>query len=199
MKRVARAEIVDYATYEDERERFRARVLEVKRVRRVHVGPVLTLLFENPLTVRYQIQEMLRAERIVREADILHEIATYNELLGDEGELGATLLIEIDDPAERAEKLSAWWALPAHVYVRLADGTRVRARFDARQRGDDRVSAVQYLTFAVRGATPVAVGVDLPGLTHETALDDEQQRALGADLAGGETDGGAGARPPRAT
>ena len=79
---------------------IRPRVLAEKSRRRVHVGGLLTFLFENQDTVRYQVQEMMRIERIVKEADILHELATYNELLGGHGELGATLLIEIDGPRE---------------------------------------------------------------------------------------------------
>ena len=130
MQPVAREEIVDYATYEDGREAFRDRVLAAKRVRRVHLGDYLMLLFENALTVRYQIQEMIRVERIVREADIRHEIDTYNELLGGDGELGCTLMIEIDDPAERAVKLRAWFGLPEHLYLVLPDGRRVRPRVD---------------------------------------------------------------------
>ena len=82
MRPVTRAEIVDYATYEDRRDAFRQEVLAAKEPRRVHVGDVFTLLFENQLTVRYQVQEMMRVERIVREADIQHEIDTYNELHG---------------------------------------------------------------------------------------------------------------------
>src|SRR5439155_3272616 len=123
MRPIARDEIVDYATYEDGREAFRARVLAAKHPRRVHLGEYITLLFENPLTVRYQIQEMIRTERIVREPDIEHEIATYNELLGGPGELGVTMLIEIDDPEARAAKLARWLMLPESVYLRLADGT----------------------------------------------------------------------------
>jgi len=182
MRPVERREIVDFATYEDGREALRARVLEAKRVRRIHVGDVLTFLFENPLTVRYQVQEMMRVERIVREADIQHELDTYNELLGRAGELGCTLLIEIDDAAERAVKLREWYGLPEHLYLLLADGTRVRPQVDARQRDEERISSVHYLRFDVRGQVPVAVGCDLPGLTVETRLNDEQRRALAADL-----------------
>ena len=104
MKLVQRHEVVDFATYEDGRQQFRSEVLRVKAARRVHIGEYLTLLFENHTTVLYQIQEMMRTERIVRESDILHEINTYNELLGRDGELGCTILIEIDDPATRAQK-----------------------------------------------------------------------------------------------
>jgi hypothetical protein len=183
VKRVGRDEIVDYVTYEDERDAFRERVLEVKRRRRIHVGDYCTFLFENPTTVRYQVQEMMRTERIVRERDVQHELDTYNELLGDAGELGCTLLVEIDDRAERDVKLREWLALPEHVYVRLQDGTLVRPRVDSRQR-DERLSSVQYLKFPVGGQVPIAVGIDLPAVAAETRLDDEQRAALAADLAG---------------
>jgi hypothetical protein len=144
---------------------------------------VLTFLFENTATVRYQIQEMVRAEGIRREPDIQHEIETYNELIGAKGELGCSLLIEIPDPADRDVKLREWLALPAHLYVRTEDGEKVRARYDPRQIGDDRLSSVQYLRFDVKGRQPVAVGSDLPALTAETALDGEQREALRQDLA----------------
>lgn len=183
MKPVTRDQILDYVTYEEQREAFRARILEEKCVRRVHVGGVLTFLFENPETVRYQMQEMIRVERIVKEADIRHEIETYNELLGGDGELGCTLLIEIDDPDERKDKLSRWLDLPSHVYLLSEDGTKVRARFDPRQVGDTRLSSVQYFKFDVRGAVPLAVGVDLPDLVQETRLEPATRAALYRDLA----------------
>lgn len=183
MKPVDRASILDYVTYEERREQIRAQVLAVKALRRVHVGGALTFLFENPDTIRYQIQEMVRVEKMVKEADILHELATYNELLGREGELGCTLLIEIDDPDERALKLRAWMELPWHVYAKLGDGEKVYAKFDERQIGDERLSSVQYLKFPVGGRAPVAVGCDLQGFTHETDLTAEQREALRLDLA----------------
>ncbi|MFZ9888860.1 MAG: DUF3501 family protein [Myxococcota bacterium] len=123
------------------------------------------------------------AEQIVREADIQHELATYNELLGGDGELGCTLLIELDDPQERAVKLRQWLALPRHLYAKLDDGTRVSASFDERQLGDDRLSSVQYLKFPVGGRPPVALGVDLEGLSAEVELTPAQRDALATDLA----------------
>src|SRR5881396_2716251 len=119
---VKRAKIVDYVTYEDMRSQFRAEVMKAKELRRVHIGEYLTLLFENHLTVRYQIQEMVRTEHMVKEADIRHEVDSYNELLGGEGELGCTLLIEIEDPAVRDDKLRKWWGLPEKIYLLLEDG-----------------------------------------------------------------------------
>ena len=182
MKPVEREEIVDYVTYEEQRDALRAEAMAAKAVRRVHIGEYLTILFENHLTVRYQIQEMVRTERMVKEADIQHEIDTYNELLGGEGELGCTLLIEIEDPAVRDEKLRAWWRLPEKIYLLLEDATRIWATFDDRQRGDDRVSSVQYLKFNTGGRVQVALGVDLPGLQAETKLTEEQRQALREDL-----------------
>lgn len=182
MRPVLRAELVDYQTYEDVRPGFRRQAMAAKDARRVHVGSHLTFLFENTLTVRYQIQEMMRTERIVRERDIRHELDTYNALLGGPGELGCTLLVEIDDPAERAVRLTEWYGLPEHLYVVTPDGARVRATFDPEQRGDGRLSSVQYLKFAVGGVVPVAVGVDLPAVTAETRLTGDQRAALAADL-----------------
>ena len=184
MKPVERAELIDYQTYEDVRAGFRHEAMAAKAARRVHVGEHLTFLFENPLTIRYQIQEMMRTERIVRERDILHELETYNAVLGGPGELGCTLLIELDDPAERAARLKEWYDLPTHIYARAEDGTKVRPTFDADQRGDGRLSSVQYLKLPMRGRAPLALGVDLPGLEIEAALTVEQRAALTADLAG---------------
>jgi hypothetical protein len=183
MRPVDRREIADYETYRETRAATRARALALKDVRRVHVGPYLTFLFENRETIRYQIQEMMLAERIVKEADILHEIETYNELLGGPGELGATLLIEIENPAERDEKLRRWLDLPARLYARLDDGTRVRPAFDARQIGDGRLSSVHYVKFSTGGRVPRALGSDHPEAGAETELTEAQRAALAADLA----------------
>jgi hypothetical protein len=183
MRPVRRDEIVDHVTYREGREASRARIMALKAARRVHVGPCLTFLFENRETIRYQVQEMMLAERIVREADIQHELDTYNEVLGGPGQLGATLLIEIDDPARRDVLLRRWLDLPAHLYARLEDGTRVRPAFDSRQVGEERLSSVHYLTFDTRGRVPVAIGCDHPEIAAEATLTAEQRQALAEDLA----------------
>jgi hypothetical protein len=186
MRRVQHHEILDWQTYGEVRPQCRAQALAVKAPRRVHLGEFLTLLFENTLTVRYQIQEMIWAERIVRAADIQHEIDTYNDLLGPAGTLACTLLVEIEAGAERDARLRAWWELPEKIYLQLEDGSRVHARFDARQRGEGRLSSVQYLQFDVGGRTPVAAGVELPGLIESVAFSAATRRALSEDLAGQE-------------
>jgi hypothetical protein len=182
MKPVERSEILDYVTYEERRDALRTTAMQAKAQRRVLAGEHFAFLFENRETVRYQVQEMMRAERIVKEADIQHELETYNELLGNDGELGCTLLIGIDDEAERDDKLRAWRGLCDHLYAELEDGTKVRPTYDPRQVGDDRLSSVQYLVFAVGPTAPVAIGIDMPGLEVRTALDETQRRALQADL-----------------
>jgi len=183
MRPVHREEIVDYQTWEEKRPDERAAVMKLKDVRRVHLGDALTLLFETRDTVRYQVQEMMRAEQIVKEQDILHEIETYNELLGGPGELGCTLLIEIDDPAERDRRLREWKDLTNHLYVEVEGGERIRASFDPRQVGEERLSSVQYLKFSTGGRVPVAVGADHPALTATAELSPAQKQALASDLA----------------
>lgn len=154
-----------------------------KARRRIHVGDHLTFLVENPLTIRYQVQEMMRAEKIVRESDIKHELDTYNAILGGEGELGCTLLIELDDPVERAMRLREWYTLPERVYAVLENGMRIGAAFDPAQRGVDRLSSAQYVKFPLGGRVPVAFGVDHPGIRAETALTEDQRAAIAEDFA----------------
>jgi hypothetical protein len=176
MQPVKREDIIDYVTYNETRDKTRTHIMAVKKPRRVHVGPHLTFLFENSETIRYQVQEMMRAEQIVKETDIQHEIDTYNELLGGPGEIGGTLLIEVPDEQERDQRLREYLGLHEHIYARLDNGEKVYATFDARQIATDRLSSVQYLKFDTRGATPVAY-------THEDELSAEQLDALRADLA----------------
>ncbi|MDP9134982.1 MAG: DUF3501 family protein [Actinomycetota bacterium] len=182
MKPVRREELYDHVTWAERRAAELPGILAAKAARRIHVGEHLTFLFENRETIRYQVLEMLRVERIVREADVLHELATYNELLGGPGELGCTLLVEIDDPVLRAQKLVLWGDLPEHAYVGLEDGTRVRPRTDDRQRTEGRLSSVQYLKFATGGRVPVTVGCDHPDQEGETRLSSEQRAAFAEDL-----------------
>ena len=183
MKKVQREELLDLQAYDRERERIRPAAMAAKALRRVHVGPHLTFLFENRETVRYQVQEMMRAERLFREAELAHELDTYTELLGGPGELGCSLLIEIADAEERDRKLRRWKGLLSHLYARLPDGRRVPCTFDPRQVGEDRLSSVQYLRFDVGGVAPASIGCDHPDIAAETVIDPTQRAALAEDLA----------------
>jgi hypothetical protein len=181
VKPIDRSEILDYVTYGEQREEIRASALGAKSLRRILVGEHFTFLFENRETVRYQIQEMMRAEKIVKEEDIEHELKTYNELIHPKGVLGCTLLVGIDDEAERNEKLTEWVGLNEHIYAQLADGSRVKPTWDPRQVGETRLSSVQYLAFELPEA-PVAIGVSMPGAEAEAELTESQREALQDDL-----------------
>jgi len=182
MRKVTRSDVLDYKTYNDRRQALRERILVEKSKRRIHLGEHLTFLFESTDTILYQVQEMMRLEQTVRESEIQHEIDTYNQLLGDSGELGCTLLIEIDNQAERDVKLKAWLDLPKHLYIALADGTRARATWDPAQIGDTRLSSVQYLKFRVgQGQQPVEIGCDHPALNLRASLTEAQRETLSLD------------------
>jgi len=182
MELVRREEILDYVTYDEQRSKIRDKIMKIKEIRRINLGGILSFLFETRDTIRYQIQEMIRVERIVREEDILHEIKTYNEILGNPGELGCTLLIEIDDPFERDDKLKKWLDLPKYLFLKIKDGTKIMAKFDERQIGENRLSSVQYIKFNTKGKVPISIGSDFPLFKTETLLSSEQINALNEDL-----------------
>ena len=182
MKPVDRSELLDYVTYGEQREGIRTSALRAKSVRRILVGEHFTFLFENHETVRYQVQEMMRIERIVKADDIQHELDTYNELLHPKGSIGCTLLVGIDDEGDRDVKLQAWLGLNEHIYAKLPDGSRVGPTWDARQVGEDRLSSEQYLTFELGTEAPIAMGIGMPGIEAETTLSDGQREALQSDL-----------------
>jgi hypothetical protein len=182
VKPVKRSELLDYVTYGEAREAIRDSALRAKSVRRILVGEWFTFLFENRETVRYQVQEMMRIERIVKEDEIQHELDTYNELIHPAGTVGCTLLVGIDDEAERDRKLQEWTGLNEHIYAVLPDGRRVRPNWDPRQVGDARLSSVQYLSFAFGSEAPTAIGIERPGIEAETELSGPQRDALADDL-----------------
>lgn len=154
MDKVALSEIRDIAQYERVREAERARVIEKKRPRRVGLGGNLTLLFENHDTVLFQVQEMMRAERIVDEARIQDELDTYNALIPGPGELSATLFIEIPGISRMStEDMRAAVSLFRGLdegHVRLEIGGHVLpARFEEGDTHEEKMAAVHYIRFAV--------------------------------------------------
>ena len=182
MKRVQRSELLDFVTYGEQRDRIRASAMAAKDLRRVHLGPHLTFLFENHETTRYQVQEMIRSEQMVRESDIQHELDTYNALMGGDGELGATLLIEIDDAAQRPELLRKWRDLPRRIALTFVDGSEAFAAVDEDQFNEEKASSVQFLTFKVDGRAPKGLRVDHPDYQAETVFTAAQRAALLEDL-----------------
>jgi hypothetical protein len=156
MNPVVRQEILGIAEYESIRAQFRARVIDEKKRRRVSVGPHVTAVFENHDTVLFQVQEMLRTERITREGAIQHEIDTYNELIPGTSELSATMMIEIPDPAERDAFLAKAAGIEKHIALWIDDAS-VPAVFDPERVLPDRASAVLYLKFKLPDGAMKAV------------------------------------------
>jgi hypothetical protein len=190
---VTRSEIMDIAQYEQARPEFRRQVLAAKEHRRVAVGEHFTFLFENHLTVLYQVLEMMRIERIVADAAIQHEIDTYNEMIPPQGGLAASLLIEYEDPTLRAIHLPRLLGIEKHVWLLVGGQAPVPARFDTRQIGDDQVSSVQYLTFTLPAehrrqwmelgqAGLIRLKIDHPHYPHSAALTPAQAAALAKDF-----------------
>jgi hypothetical protein len=188
MKPVELSEIANIADYELERTTLRPRMMALKDRRRVRVGEHLTFLFENRETVRYQIQEMMRIERIVDLAAIRHEVETYNELIPPPGGLSACLLIEYASAEERDEKLRELLGLEDHVFLAVADLAPSKAVFDVRQIASERISAVQYIRFDLtpeqraRWGEGVRVVVDHPGYRAETPLTADQSAEIERDF-----------------
>lgn len=197
MRKVATGEIKDLVAYEKAREAMRARVIAIKAHRRVAVGPNITVLFENHETVLFQIQEMVRTERIVDEVKIQDEVDVYNALVPDAGELSATVFIEIPELVrmsqdEVRETVNRFQGLDRDAIWLVAGGVRVPARFESGQTKEEKMAAVHYVRFAVPPPARAALGdpsaaarlvADHPRYRAEAVLAAETRRALLEDLA----------------
>ena len=193
MTPITRAEILDLHAYEKVRDAQRREIIALKASRRVSVGRYLAFVFENRRTVWFQIQEMIRAERIVDEAKIDEEIAVYNTLLPDRGELSATMLIEITQAAEIKPVLDKLLGIDTRDYVRLEVGPHVVVgRFETGHSDEalGKLSAVHFVRFALPAAArrafataEVALVVDHPNERARTVLDEATRASLAADLA----------------
>ena len=194
MMKVQRNEILDLGSYEQVRERFRAAVIAEKQHRRFVISDELSIVFENHTTVLFQIQEMLRTERITREAAIQHEIETYNDLVPGARELSATLFVEIADRDTRERRLVELAGLEG-TFALEVDGEIEPARNETRGVLPDRTTAVHYLKFPLsqkmfdklaapgaRAATGVKLLVRHPRLELARSLPDDVVRALADDL-----------------
>ncbi|HEV2310574.1 MAG TPA: DUF3501 family protein [Acidimicrobiia bacterium] len=191
MRKLTLADIKDLREYERERDAFRAEIIAMKKRRRVPLGDLMTIVFENAATMRFQIQEMARAERLLRDEQIEHELDTYNELIPGTDELSGTLFIEITDD----EALRYW--LPRlvgiHEHVLLVAGgesSRALAVDVERLTRQDTTATVHYLKFAVDSAQrlafndgPVRLVVDHPEYQADVTLTDPQREELAGDLA----------------
>src|SRR3979409_2377121 len=172
MPRIDRASLMTLETYARERPQFRARVIAHKKHRTVQLGEHVTLVFEDELTIRYQVQEMLRIERLFEEEGIKEERAAYGPLVPDGRNLKATMMIEYPDPDERAKRLSDLIGIEDKVWLQVAGHERVWAIADEDldRENDEKTSAVHFLRFeldeamaqALKKGAGLTIGVDHP-------------------------------------
>lgn len=190
MKKIEQSEILGLGAYEEVRDRFRARVIALKRDRRISVGDRVTLVFENRDTLLFQIQEMLRAERITTEPAVQAELDVYNPLMPDAGDLSATLFVEITDSARIREDLHGLVGIDEHVAL-VIGGREVPARFEPGRSTEERLASVQYIRFPVGAAaraelldpaTKVTLQIDHPRFSHRVELPTATRRSLADDL-----------------
>jgi hypothetical protein len=187
MQHLTTSDLWPLNVYEGVRDQFRKEVIAAKQDRRVQVGPSMTFVFENRLSVKFQVQEILRIERITQPAQVAEELEGFNTMLPGHGELSATLMIELtgSDAAVKAE-LAGLFGLRDHVWLEIA-GARHQGELEPDREEPGRVSAVQYVRFPVPDAQallrgPAFLVIDHPRYNHRTALSDASRRSLGQDL-----------------
>ncbi|MGH7266496.1 MAG: DUF3501 family protein [Candidatus Rokuibacteriota bacterium] len=192
MRKIQLDDVKNLYEYEKVRDAARREVIAEKARRRVRVGDRLSLLFENRRTVLFQIQEMVRAERIVADDRIQDEIDVYNELIPGAGELSATLMIEIEEKDRIKPELDRFIGIDAgdRLWLQIGREHTVGGRFETGHSKEDKIAAVHFVRFALSPAArwafareTVAVVVEHPGYRARAELSEELRRALLEDLA----------------
>ena len=192
MNQITRENLMTLEAYAKARPEFRASAIAHKRLRTVHVGEHVTLLFEDETTVRYQIQEMLRIEKTFDESGIQDEVDAYNPLVPDGRNFKATMLIEYGDESERRAALAKLKGIEDQAWVQVEGSPRVYAIADEdlERENESKTSAVHFLRFeiseemaaALKYGVPLAVGIDHPQYRASTQVSNETRTTLIADL-----------------
>jgi hypothetical protein len=193
MNKLSVSDLLSLERYARERPAFRTKVLDHKRARQLAVGPNTTWLFEDRLTVQYQVQEMLRVERIFEPEGIEEELQSYNPLIPDGTNWKVTLLIEFPDEQERRRELSKLKGIEDRCWVQVSGQERVFAIADEdlERENDEKTSSVHFLRFeltepmitSLRGGAALAVGIDHDHYPHAIeAVSTATRQALTADL-----------------
>ncbi|MEP7083861.1 MAG: DUF3501 family protein [Betaproteobacteria bacterium] len=194
MTKIDRDSLLTLEAYARARPQFRADVLAHKKPRTVALGSNVTLVFEDEMTIRYQIQEMLRVEKTFEEAGIQDELAAYNPLIPDGTNWKATMLIEFPEADERKRQLALMRGVEHHVWMQPANGPRVTATADEdmERSNAEKTSAVHFLRFelpaevraALHAGAGFELGIDHPAYRTQVAVEEATRMALIRDLAG---------------
>lgn len=192
MRKLTLDDIVDHRAYERERDAFRAHIIAMKQTRRIALGDLVSIVFENTDTMRFQVQEMARAERMLTDEAIAHEVETYNELIPGPGELSGTLFIEIADDDALREWLPKLIGIEYAVRFELGDGrSHVQGvpQDEERLTRDDITSSVHYLKFpfdahhrAQLAFGPAHLVIDHPEYAVSVELSEAQRSELARDF-----------------
>jgi hypothetical protein len=191
MRKLTLDDIKDVREYERERDEFRRHIVEMKRRRRVQLGDLLTITFENTDTMRFQVQEMARIERMLTDEQIRTELDTYNQLIPGPNELSGTLFVEIDNKERLYEWLPKLVGIQRAVSIWLHDGSSVPSmpQDEERLTREETTTTVHYLKFRFTpeqvdafAAGPVRIVVDHPNYNAVVELAEEQRSELVEDL-----------------
>jgi len=192
MPQIAADSLLSLEAYARERSAYRSRVIAHKQLRTVHAGEHVTLIFEDEQTIRYQVQEMLRIERIFEAEGIRGELEAYNPLIPDGGNWKATMLIEYPEPDERRRRLAELKGIQDRTWVEVEGCARVLATADEdlERENDEKTSAVHFVRFeldpamraALKRGAALSVGVDHPNYRASVLVGPEVRRSLAGDL-----------------
>jgi hypothetical protein len=193
--KLTRADISDLRAYEGEREEFRRQVIELKRLRRLGIGPIITVVFESWTTMRFQIQEMARAEKMMTDAAIDEQLVAYNPLIPDKGELSLTVFLELTSELELREWLPKLVGIETSFVLRIGEEpavTLIRCEVDAAHASqltrEETTAAVHYVRFTLTAEAqerfttePVWLVTDHPSYQHECRLSEATKASLRSD------------------
>ncbi|MEZ5451725.1 MAG: DUF3501 family protein [Thiothrix sp.] len=193
MDKLTRADLMSLEQYSVERKAFREKVIAHKAARKVHIGPNATLYFEDRLTMQYQIQEMLRIEKIFEAAGIAEELEAYNPLIPDGSNWKATFMVEFPDVEERKVWLAKLIGIEKKTWVQVAGFDKVYpiANEDLERETDEKTSSVHFLRFeltpdmvaAARDRVSLRMGIEHPNYSYELEVPEATRASLAADLA----------------
>ena len=189
---IQKSDLLNIIDYEKQRDTYRSELIDYKKNRRFKLGPNILITFENSKTMKFQIQEMMRAERMVHDSQIEEELNVYNPLIPSGDELSATLFIEITDPEKIRPVLDSFIGLTEGVNVFFEiDGEKVVAEFEEGREKEDNISSVHYIRFPfteeqknnfVNDSSSISINIDYGEYSHSIVLDENMKNSLADDF-----------------
>ena len=189
---IQKSDLLNIIDYEKQRDTYRSELIDYKKNRRFKLGPNILITFENSKTMKFQIQEMMRAERMVHDSQIEEELNVYNPLIPSGDELSATLFIEITDPEKIRPVLDSFIGLTEGVNVFFEiDGEKVVAEFEEGREKEDNISSVHYIRFPfseeqknnfIKNSSSISIHIDYGEYKYSIVLDDNMKNSLADDF-----------------